>query len=337
MVFNVLAFHAFAAAVGLGLPDAISDGSSRTKRTKRTKELAAATGADEDSLLRLLRTLSAFGVVHRDGEDTWSLAGAGEQLRDSAPEGPADFIRFYGDPLTWRAFGAMEEAVRTGTAAFEQIGGEAFYEYQKRDTSYARSFNGAMRAGQEQLLPLLVDGYDWGAVRHLVDVGGGDGSTLAAIAAAHPDLRGTVMDTEDVVRSVSGVVRETGVSERCTGIAGDFLAGVPADGDAYLLKNVLFEWDDASCVKILRNCRASMTEKGRVLVVTALVPEWDAEDPVGLMFAAINDIQLMCLGAGRERGEKEYSNLFSASGLRLNRIIPLHPLPNYHIIEAVPA
>ncbi|MCX5206324.1 methyltransferase [Streptomyces sp. NBC_00237] len=331
LVFNVLTFHALTAAVSLGLPDALADGSLRTK------ELAAVAGADEDSLLRLLRTLSVFGVVHRDGEDTWSLAGAGDQLRDGAAEGPADFIRFYGNPLTWRAFGAMEESVRTGTAAFEQIVGEAFYAYQKSDTAYARSFNGAMRAGREELLPILVDGYDWGTVRHLVDVGGGDGNTLAAIAAAHPALRGTVVDTEDVIRAVPGVVRDAGVSERCTGSVGDFLTGVPAGGDAYLLKHVLFEWDDASCTEILRNCREAMTEDGRVLVVTALMPEWDAEDPLSLMVAAVNDVQLMCLGAGRERGEKEYSRLFSAAGLRLRRVIPLPDLPNYHIVEAVRA
>ncbi|MFE4590746.1 methyltransferase [Streptomyces laurentii] len=328
-MFHVLTFHAFSAAVGLGLPDALAGGSLRTK------ELASATGADEDSLLRLLRAISVFGVVDRDGEDTWSLGSAGEQLRDGAPEGPADFIRFYGNPLTWRAFGAMEESVRTGTAAFDRLGGEAFYDYQKQDTAYARSFNGSMRAGGEQLLPILVDGYDWSAVRHLVDVGGGDGSTLAAIAAAHPGLLGTVVDNEDVIGAVSGVVRASGVSQRCTGSVGDFLTGVPAGGDVYLLKHVLFEWDDAACTTILRNCREAMTEEGRVLVVAALMPEWDAKDPLGLMVAAVNDVQLMCLGAGRERSEKEYAGLFSAAGLRLDRVIPLPDLPNYHILEAV--
>ena len=36
-------------------------------------------------------------------------------------------------------------------------------------------------------------------------------------------------------------------------MAGDFFQGVP-EGDVYLLKQVLHDWNDDSCLKILRNC-----------------------------------------------------------------------------------
>ncbi|MDC0772605.1 methyltransferase [Streptomyces sp. HD] len=331
LIFDVLSFRVFATAVRLGIPGAVGDGS------RSTADLAAGTQTDPAALHRLLRALAALGVVRRDGADTWSLTGAGGQLRDGAPGGIADLVRFYGDPLTWRAFGAMEETVRTGGTAFEQVSGDPFFAYFERDVAYARAYNGAMRAGTHMLLPLLQHSYDWGAVDRLVDVGGGDGTTLTALAAAHPKLRGVVFDTAEAVRGVPELARAAGVADRCTGEAGDFLSTVPAGADAYLLKNVLHEWDDASCTRILRNCRESMADGGRVLVVAALAPEWDDDgNSTALMYAAISDIQLLCL-SGKERTENEYAALFAAAGLRLEKTVPLPYLPNYHVIEATAA
>ena len=42
--------------------------------------------------------------------------------------------------------------------------------------------------------------------------------------------------------------------------------------DAYILKSVIYDWDDDHSVAILRNCRRAMVEKGKVLLVEMLMP-----------------------------------------------------------------
>ncbi|NED84801.1 hypothetical protein G3I76_32490, partial [Streptomyces sp. SID11233] len=92
-------------------------------------------------------------------------------------------------------FGALEATVRTGRTAFTEVTGSAFFDHFAADDVYARRYHAAMRAGSQMLAPLVVHGYTWDKAATIVDVGGGDGTTLAAVLAAHPTARGTLFDT----------------------------------------------------------------------------------------------------------------------------------------------
>lgn len=91
---------------------------------------------------------------------------------------------------------------------------------------------------------------------------------------------------------------------------------VPAGGDVYVLKRILHDWDDATCVGLLRRCRDAMTPSGRVLVVDAIVAPRGVPDPVH-----ISDLLMMTLLPGRERNEAEFRELLGAAGLRQSRVI----------------
>lgn len=41
-------------------------------------------------------------------------------------------------------------------------------------------------------------------------------------------------------------------------VAGDFFESVPEGGDAYVLKDIVHDWDDDRAIAILRNCRRVM-------------------------------------------------------------------------------
>jgi hypothetical protein len=82
------------------------------------------------------------------------------------------------------------------------------------------------------------------------------------------------------------------------------------------MKYILHDWNDEACVKILRNCRDAMNEKGKVLVVDNVIAP--GNDP---SWGKLLDIQMLIIG-GRERTKKEFAALFAEAGLKLTRVVP---------------
>jgi hypothetical protein len=66
-----------------------------------------------------------------------------------------------------------------------------------------------------------------------------------------------VFDRPHVVASAVRAAEKLGLQERVTAVGGDFFESVP-EADLYLLKHILHDWDDAACIRILKNCRSSL-------------------------------------------------------------------------------
>ncbi|MEV5374538.1 methyltransferase [Streptomyces nondiastaticus] len=332
LIFGVLQFQVYTTAVRLGVPDAVA-GTPRS-----AAELAADLEADEANLHRLLRALVALGVLrYADEGRRFALTEAGRDLCEDAANGSRDLVAFFGEPLMWNTFGGLERSVRDGGPAFTGVTGEAFFDYFASDPGFARSYHHGMRWGTAMMAPLLGAAYDWSGLARIIDVGGGDGGVLTSLLAAHPQAHGVVYDSAEAVRGVAEHARQAGIADRCTAEAGDFMAKVPAGGDGYLLKNVLHEWDDAACVRLLRNCREAMADGGRVLIVATLLPEPGAAgDPSAFTYAALSDIQLM-LASNGERTLAEYTRLCAEAGMRITGVSKIPYLPNDNVIEATAA
>ena len=110
--------------------------------------------------------------------------------------------------------------------------------------------------------------------------------------------------------------------------SGDFFESVPA-ADLYVLKYILHDWDDDSCVHILANYRASLLEGGRIAVVDLLVGEIGQPGLGPLM-----DMNMLDMTGGRERQIAEFDSLFAAAGLRR---VNLSSAGAFAVIEAQPA
>jgi O-methyltransferase domain len=117
---------------------------------------------------------------------------------------------------------------------------------------------------------------------------------------ADPTPRGLVLDRPEVIPRAAQEAARNGLDQRLDTLAGDFFEGVP-EADLYLLKFILHDWDDESCVKILRNCRSAMRPRARVAVVEMVI---DAAGEPGL--AELQDLNMLVATAGRERSLDEY-------------------------------
>jgi hypothetical protein len=91
---------------------------------------------------------------------------------------------------------------------------------------------------------------------------------------ANPELDGGVFDLPHIAPAATEAAEAEGLDHRFTAVGGGFFASVPS-ADLYALKYILHDWDDASCVRILQNCRVQLAKGGRIAVVE-LLAEFDA-------------------------------------------------------------
>ena len=114
--------------------------------------------------------------------------------------------------------------------------------------------------------------------------------------------------------------------DRLEVVGGSFFEGVPQGADAYVLKMIIHDWEDAESIAILRTVRAAMPPTGVVLVVERSLGAANSE-PAG----KLSDLNMLLMPGGRERSHDEYEALFDASGLRLIGVTPAGPMD---VVEA---
>lgn len=302
------AIHATAA---LGIADLLISG------RKHIADLALATGTHPDSLYRLMRAMASIGVFHEDEERSFSLTAVGHLLRSDVADSCAPIAELMGRPSFWQAWGDLLHAVRTGVSAFNHVHGTSVWEHRALHPEEGEVFDRAMAVRTEQFAVAVLKACDFGRFVHVVDVGGGDGTLLAKIVAAHPRIRATLFDQPQVVARAQLSHAPLGLSSRCQLVAGDFFVNVPEDADAYLLKWILHDWDDTASVDILRTCRRAMKPGSRLLVVEHIIGPANTS-PRGKFM----DLNMLVMTGGRERTRQEFESLFDRAGLRLQSVTP---------------
>ncbi len=132
----------------------------------------------------------------------------------------------------------------------------------------------------------------------------------------YPHLQGTLFDLLHVAeRSVPPVH----LKERWSLQSGDFFCSVPDGADCYLLKNILHNWGDAECVKLLGNIhKAIHLSGGQLIIYEQIIPEGN-EPFIGKLL----DINMLLLHeGGMERTRDEYDRLLALAGLAIQSVIP---------------
>ncbi len=315
--------QAISVAARLGVADALAYGS------RSVAELAEMLGAHAPSLYRLLRGLTDTGVVTELAGGKFALTPFGEPLRSGVPGSLRAAATMVGMPFHRNAWTELYESVRTGESAFARTHGSTLFDYLAEHPEEAAIFDGAMTASAVAYAEVW-EVYDFARFTRVVDVGGGKGQILGPILAANPHLEGVLFDTPDVVADAGPILSEAGVTERCWVAAGSFFDTVPTEGDAYLLTNVIHDWDDDSAAQILSACRRAMTEDATILLVEGMLSEQLDGD-----LSRLVDLNLMAVTpGGRLRTEEEYAALLERAGLQLTRVLSAGPAS---IIEAVPA
>lgn len=310
----------------LGIADLLKDG------PKSSDELAASVRANPDALYRVLRALAGAGVFAEVDHRCFMLTPLARLLQTDVPGSFRGAAIFFGDDQNWRPWGELLYSVKTGKPAFEHVFGMGYFEWAFQHAEASDIFSAAAAATTRPESMAIVAAYDFSGFRTIVDVGSGKGSLMAAILKAYPRMGGVLFDHPQVIAGARDLLEREGVAARCELVAGDFFASVPEGGEAYLLKSIIHDWDDARAATILQNCHRAMKGQGKLLVIERLIPPGNEPSYVKLL-----DLQMMVLLGGRERTEAEYRALFAAVGFRLTRVIPTQTPTGLSVIEAVRA
>ena len=327
MVSGYMVSQVIAVAAALGLADLMA------QQAAGIDDLARDTGTHRPSLARLLRALVALGLAEEPEAGSFRMTPLGARLRTGVPGSMRNVALTHGSEPYWRAWGDLLHAVRTGDAAFEHAFGISSFAYLGEMPERAAAFDAYMADVTRQAIPAILAAHDFSRHRRIVDVGGGNGVLLGAILAAAPGAQGVVFDTPAGIAGARRRLEEAGVAQRCDIVAGDVFAAVPEGADAYLLKSILHDWDDARAAAILANCARAMRPGSVLLVVERLLPERIACRP-DHADAAMMDLHMLVMPGGRERTAAEYAALLAAAGLRLLAVRPAPPLA---VLEAARA
>jgi ubiquinone/menaquinone biosynthesis C-methylase UbiE len=308
-------------AAKLGIADLLAE------RQMSHEELAASTGSTHPaSLYRLLRALSGIGIFVEGDDAKFSLTPLATPLLKGKGSMRSMVIHM-GEKPSWQAWGELLHSVTTGETAFIKANGVEVFPYYAEHPESKEPFDQAMTEFSDSISEAVTKAYDFSPFHKIVDVGGGHGGLLTSILKANPNAAGVVFDLPSTAEGAEERIAAEGLAQRCEVVGGDFFQSLPADGDAYIMKLIIHDWDEERALAILKNIHRAMPDGGKLFLVETLVPE--TNEPA---FAKLFDLHMMVMTGGRERTAGEYAKLFAAAGFKFNKVTATESLLS--IIEA---
>ena len=279
-------------------------------------ELATACAVQSVPLLRVLRTLAAFGIFRVSVDGRISHSPRSLLLRTDVPNSMHHGARFWTGTGSWHAWGSLDVAM-TGGVPHQAAWQTSRFGYLREHPVEARQFDLFMANFPDNRHAAVAAAYDFSGVELIADIGGGNGEALRKILARFVKARGLLFDRPDVVDAVPVGSRMDG---RINAAGGSFFDSVPVGAEVYLLVRVLHDWSDDDGIRILRNCRAAMAPTARLLIVEQIL---EPDPTVGRKTSYLIDMQMMAMfGSARERTQAEFGELLAQSGLSQLRLIP---------------
>lgn len=291
----------------LDIPTLLSDG------PQSFAQLAAQTKTNPDALERIIRFLATIGVF-RTKDDQVEITELGLTLADGRP-GSLRYAALYFMETHYGPFGDLLQTAVTGEPAATRYFGQPFFDWISADPQRVEVQSRALANINTAMRFDVFDEYRLPDGAVIADIGGADGSSLVKLLVDYPDRAGIVFDRPEVVSSATENLAGHGLAERARCVGGDFFESVPA-ADIYLLSYILHDWDDPSCLRILRTIGKAAGPGARLVLVEAVLPPGDTPHP-----ARGIDLTMLALVNGRERTADEFRDLLDAAGFTLDRMI----------------
>lgn len=181
------------------------------------------------------------------------------------------------------------------------------------------AYSQLMSTSQSLIASEVLDAWSMRRHRRVLDVGGGDGTFLTAVATRWPHLDGFLFDLPPVAERAAARFAAHGLGTRTVVVGGSFLRDpLPLGADLVTLIRVLHDHDDASVMTVLRAARAALPADGQVLIAEPMSATPGAESVGDAYFG----FYLLAMGRGRPRTPARIGELLLAAGFTRPRLIP---------------
>ncbi|RVT40231.1 methyltransferase [Sphingobium algorifonticola] len=318
-IFDLVAGFAYSQVLDACIRSRLLDRLAEGPMTSRA--VAAATDLPEAGAERLLRAAAALRLTERLDDGRWTLGSDGAALRGNG--GIADMVAHHhllyadlADPLALLRRGGGGGALARYWHYAEDVG--------QGDGDQVAPYSALMAASQPLIAKQVIDAYRFSRHRRMLDVGGGQGAFLCAVAAAAPALELALFDLPAVGVRARQACDSAGCGDRVTIHGGSFLADpLPQGYDLITLVRVLHDHDDDPAMFLLRSIHAALPPAGRLLLAEPMARTRGAE-PAG---DAYFGLYLLAMGSGRPRSFEEIAGMAKAVGFRrIRRIRTAMPL-----------
>ena len=182
-----------------------------------------------------------------------------------------------------------------------------------------------MSASQRFVIEELLASYDFSMHRQVLDIGGGKGGWVLALAQKVPSLKLHLMDLPPVAALAAERMDKAGVSDRVTVHGGSFIShALPGSVDLVTLVRVAHDHPDAVVKALLTKIYQMLPSGGRLLLAEPMAQP-PGEAPVG---DAYFHFYLLAMGSGRLRSPQELRSLMLDAGFEtvepISNPMPLH-------------
>jgi trans-aconitate methyltransferase len=252
-------FNAVATALETGVFDFLAEHPGSTRA-----EIGNAVGINDHQMRVLLQAVCCTGLLDKEADRYRNSTIAEEELLGSGTDSWRRILPGW-RAIYYPAFARLTDALRTGTnTALDAFPGTepTLYQRIKHDPDKERIFHDAMSAFSERSVGALVQRQEFADVKHLLDVGGGDGMTARHLVDRHPDLTVTIFD----LPSVTAIARAATHNERISVRPGDLFGDeFPRGVDAVLFSHVLEVFAERDILTLLRKAFAVLPPGGKII------------------------------------------------------------------------
>ncbi|XP_058093544.1 3'-hydroxy-N-methyl-(S)-coclaurine 4'-O-methyltransferase-like [Magnolia sinica] len=317
------------AAVELGLPDIIHNNGGPITLSQVASKLPFPP-VDSDHLRRIMRFLVHMNIFSQDvsgSEEQYGLEPAARLLLKGTEKSMIQSILGMTQKDFMLPWHYLKDGLGDDGTAFEKAMGMTIWDYLDAHPENSQLFNEGMAAETRLLTESLVNGCDdiFRGVDSLVDVGGGNGTALKAISKAFPHIKCTVFD-------LSRVIDESPDIPGLDRVAGDMFTSVPS-AQAILLKQILHDWSDEDCLKILKKCKEAVPINGGKVIILDVVLD-ETSDHELTKPRMVLDIDMLVNTGGKERTIEDWNKLIKKAGYKGCNIRHIGSIQS--VIEAFP-
>lgn len=282
------------------------------------RKIAVRIGMSDEAAARLLDAAVALRLAARRSGGRYGIGMLGAAM--VANPGIAAMVEHHG-----RIYRDFEDPVALLRGLSARTALSQYWPYAGNEQACALAserisdYTALMAASQPMVASEVLDAYPVAAHRCLLDIGGGDGSFLVAVAARAPDLRLQLFDLPAVADRARMRFEAAGLTRRATAFGGSFQSGpLPVGADLVSLVRVLHDHDDEDVMSLLRSIHRALPPDGTLLIAEQMSDVPGAE-PVG---DAYFGFYLMAMGRGRPRSEARLTEMLRAAGFCQIGLIP---------------
>ena len=271
-----------------------------------TAALAAAADLPPDAARRLLAAAAALDLVAALPGDRWTLGATGAALASNA--GALAMVRHH--RLLYADLADPLALLRRGRGGGALAGFWPYAEGRPAAGEAAAAYSALMAASQPMVAEQILDAVDFGRFGRLLDIGGGHGAFVAAVAARHPAVGLSLFDLPDVAGGARAALAARGLA-RVTVTGGSFKTDpLPVGADAISFVRILHDHDDGVAAALLARAHAALPPGGSLIIAEPMAGTRGAQ----AMGDAYFGLYLWAMGSGRPRTAGSYRAMLAAAG-----------------------